>query len=60
MHFMLETIISAELFGVDPYNQPSVEYGKNLTKEYLTGLRNMKSHVPIPRAKVGVVKEKGN
>ena len=60
MHFMLETIISAELFDVDPHNQPSVEYGKNLTKEYLTGLRNKKSHVPIPRAKVGVVKEKGN
>ncbi len=58
MHFMLETIISAELFGVDPYNQPSVEYGKNLTKEYLTGLRNMKNHIPVPRAKVGMVKEK--
>jgi len=60
MHFMLETIISAELFGVDPYNQPSVEYGKNLTKEYLTGLRNMKDHIPLPRAKVGLVKEKRN
>ena len=27
MHFILETIISAELFGVDPHDQPSVEYG---------------------------------
>jgi glucose-6-phosphate isomerase len=25
MHFMLETIIAAELLGVDPFDQPAVE-----------------------------------
>lgn len=35
MHFMLETVIAASLFGVNPYDQPSVEEGKRLTREYL-------------------------
>jgi glucose-6-phosphate isomerase len=35
MHFMLETVITAHLIGVDPYNQPAVEEGKALTREYL-------------------------
>ncbi|MBK19777.1 MAG: glucose-6-phosphate isomerase [Rhodospirillaceae bacterium] len=35
MHFMLETIIAADLFGVDPFDQPAVEEGKRLTREYL-------------------------
>ncbi len=35
MHFMLETIIAAHLMGVDPYDQPAVEQGKILTKQYL-------------------------
>ena len=35
MHFMLETILAAHLFGVDPYNQPAVEAGKILTRRYL-------------------------
>ncbi|PCI33357.1 MAG: glucose-6-phosphate isomerase [Alphaproteobacteria bacterium] len=43
MHFILETIISAHLMGVDPHDQPSVEYGKKLTKEYLADLRTIKS-----------------
>ena len=37
MHFMLETIIAAELLGVDPFDQPAVEAGKRLTRRYLTG-----------------------
>ncbi len=37
MHFMLETIIAAHLFGVDPFDQPAVEEGKVLAKRYLTG-----------------------
>jgi glucose-6-phosphate isomerase len=37
MHFMLETIIAAHLFGVDPFNQPAVEEGKILTRKYLAG-----------------------
>ena len=35
MHFMLETIITADLLGVDPFNQPAVEEGKTRTKQYL-------------------------
>jgi glucose-6-phosphate isomerase len=36
MHFMLETIISAHLLGVNAFDQPSVEEGKVLAKKYLT------------------------
>ncbi len=35
MHFMLETIIAADLMGVDAFDQPAVEEGKVLAKEYL-------------------------
>jgi len=37
MHFMLETIIAARLFGVDAFDQPAVEEGKVLAKQYLSG-----------------------
>lgn len=36
MHFMLETIIAAELMGIDPFDQPAVEQGKILAREYLS------------------------
>jgi len=35
MHFMLETILVADLIGVDPYGQPAVEEGKDLARAYL-------------------------
>jgi glucose-6-phosphate isomerase len=35
MHYMLETIIAAHLWGVDPFDQPAVEAGKRLAKDYL-------------------------
>ena len=35
MHLMLETIIAAQLFGVDAFDQPAVEEGKILAKTYL-------------------------
>jgi len=35
MHFMLETIIAADLMGLDAFNQPAVEEGKNLAKKYI-------------------------
>ena len=35
MHFMLETIIAAGLLGVDAFDQPAVEEGKVLAREYL-------------------------
>jgi glucose-6-phosphate isomerase len=37
MHFMLETIIAAHLLGVDAFDQPAVEEGKVLAKQYLAG-----------------------
>jgi glucose-6-phosphate isomerase len=40
MHYMLETIIAAQLLGVDAFDQPAVEQGKVLTREFLG---NMKS-----------------
>jgi glucose-6-phosphate isomerase len=35
MHFMLETIIAAALWGVDAFDQPAVEQGKVLARQYL-------------------------
>jgi len=35
MHFMLETIVAAHLFGIDAFDQPAVEEGKVLAKKYL-------------------------
>ena len=37
MHFMLETVIAAHLLGVDPFDQPAVEEGKVLARQYLAG-----------------------
>ncbi|HJQ58860.1 MAG TPA: glucose-6-phosphate isomerase [Vineibacter sp.] len=38
MHFMLETIVAADLLRVDAFDQPAVEEGKVLTRQYLAGL----------------------
>ena len=35
MHFMLETILAAGLMGVEPFDQPAVEAGKQLARRYL-------------------------
>jgi glucose-6-phosphate isomerase len=35
MHFILETILTAELIDVNPYDQPAVEDGKIIAKEIL-------------------------
>ena len=37
MHFMLETIVMGRLMGVDPFDQPGVEEGKVLARQYLAG-----------------------
>ncbi len=37
MHFMLETMLTASLMGVDPFGQPAVEAGKLLTRNFLAG-----------------------
>ncbi|MTI09456.1 glucose-6-phosphate isomerase [Curvivirga aplysinae] len=36
MHFMLETILAADMLDVDPYDQPAVEEGKILIRQYMT------------------------
>lgn len=38
MHFMLETIVSGLMMDIDPFDQPAVEQGKALTREYLAAL----------------------
>jgi len=35
MHFMIETIAMGRIMGVDPFDQPAVEDGKVLAREYL-------------------------
>jgi glucose-6-phosphate isomerase len=35
MHFFIETILGSALLGVDPFDQPAVELGKKLTRQYL-------------------------
>ena len=40
MHFMLETIIAAGLLGVDAFDQPAVEQGKVLTRQYLSAQKD--------------------
>ncbi len=35
MHFMLETMLMGQLMGVDPFDQPGVEEGKVLARQYL-------------------------
>ncbi|MGE0725780.1 MAG: glucose-6-phosphate isomerase, partial [Alphaproteobacteria bacterium] len=35
MHFMLETILAADMLGIDAFDQPAVEEGKVLAREYL-------------------------
>jgi glucose-6-phosphate isomerase len=39
MHFMLETIIMGRLMGVDPFDQPGVEEGKVLARQYLSQMK---------------------
>jgi glucose-6-phosphate isomerase len=38
MHFMLETIIAAHMLDIDPFDQPAVEEGKVLTRDYLAAM----------------------
>lgn len=36
MHFMLETVLTADLMGIDAYDQPAVEESKILARDYLS------------------------
>jgi glucose-6-phosphate isomerase len=37
MHFIIETILAADLLSVDPFDQRALEAGRRLTREYLAG-----------------------
>jgi glucose-6-phosphate isomerase len=39
MHFMLETVLSAAILKVDPFDQPAVEEGKILARRYLEEMK---------------------
>jgi len=41
----METIVVAELMGVDPFDQPAVEESKVLTREYLSELRSVNEFI---------------
>lgn len=36
MSFMIETVLTAGLLGVDPFDQPAVEVGKRLARDFLS------------------------
>lgn len=36
MHFMIETVLSGYILGVNPFDQPAVEHGKILTRKFLS------------------------
>ena len=39
MHFMLETILAGFMMEIDPFDQPAVEQGKVLTRDYLSAMK---------------------
>ncbi len=39
MHFMLETMVAARLLGINAFDQPAVEEGKDRTRRYLANMR---------------------
>jgi glucose-6-phosphate isomerase len=46
MHFMLETILTAHLLAVDPFDQPAVEEGKVLARRALAAMGAMRGGTP--------------
>jgi glucose-6-phosphate isomerase len=40
MHFMIETIVTARLIGVNPFDQPAVEEGKVLARRYMQEVKS--------------------
>ncbi|HFD32775.1 MAG TPA: glucose-6-phosphate isomerase [Gammaproteobacteria bacterium] len=41
----METVVVAELMGIDPFDQPAVEESKVLTREYLSELRSVNEYI---------------
>ncbi len=48
MHFMLETILAADLFAVEPYDQPAVEDGKKLARARLAAMAGTATKAAAP------------
>jgi glucose-6-phosphate isomerase len=44
MHFLLETLIAADLFGVPAFGQPAVEQGKVLARRHLGEMGKAEAH----------------
>jgi glucose-6-phosphate isomerase len=43
---MLETVIAADLLGVNPFDQPVVDEGKRLARDYLRTAARSQETVP--------------
>lgn len=50
MHFMIETILAAHLWRVDPFDQPAVELGKQLARDYLASAAKGRETIARPPA----------
>jgi len=46
MHFILETLIAADLLGVPAFGQPAVEQRKVLARPYLGGMSKTGAQSP--------------
>ena len=49
MHFMLETILTADLMGIDPFDQPAVEAGKIRARDYLSAYDQLQAKPDLDR-----------
>ncbi|WP_459201151.1 glucose-6-phosphate isomerase [Methanococcus sp. CF] len=45
--YEMQTAISGELYGIDAFDQPAVEYGKKIAREILTGSNDIKSEYQL-------------
>lgn len=50
MHYMLETILAADLLCVNPFDQPAVEHGKALAKRHLANAQAREARRPAVAA----------
>jgi glucose-6-phosphate isomerase len=44
MHFMLETILTADILQIDAFDQPEVEAGKIRAKHYMQSVSSQENH----------------
>jgi len=46
MHFLLETLMAADLLGISPFGQPAVEHGKVLARRHLGAMEKERARSP--------------